>query len=197
MGADVHVVLGKINMQAIEDRRKAGSTCTEIALFKEMPVEAEDFQLMNVPDEYDLHRNYSLFAWLSNVRGEVKPIDPEGIRQTQTTEFLRWLDSKLIAKQREKGVSSQGRPGYYDELEDNLDFGDHSRIIHTINYLRSFNYDQVAEITEYDHDDDHNLIYVRPIGGETYRWHFGEQYFKLLDFCHREGWHFILFGFDS
>ena len=197
MGADVHVVLGKINMQAIEDRRNAGSsTCTEIALFRGMSVDAEDFQLMDVPDEFDLNRNYSLFAWLANVRGDVKPIDPEGIRQAQTAEFIQWLDSKLIAKQKSTGVSIQGRAGYYDYLEDNLDIGDHSRIIHTVNYLRSFNYDQIAEVAD-EMDENYVLQYIRPLDGETYRWHFGAQYFKLLDFCHREGWHFILFGFDS
>jgi len=196
MGADVHIVLGKINMQAIEDRRKAGSSCTEIALFRDMPVAAEDFMLMNVPDEYDIGRNYSLFAWLANVRGSLKPIDPEGIRQTQTSEFLRWLDKKRIEKQRENGVSSQGRVGYYDELEDSLDLGDHSRIIHTVNYLRSFNYDQIAEVDD-GYDDDFNPRYARPIDGETYRAYFPACYFKLLDFCVKENWHFILFGFDS
>lgn len=196
MGADVHIVLGKINLQAIEDRRKAGSSCTEIALFRDMPVAAEDFMLMNVPDEYDIGRNYSLFAWLANVRGSLKPIDPEGIRQTQTSEFLRWLDKKRIEKQREEGVSSQGRVGYYDELEDSLDLGDHSRIIHTVNYLRSFNYDQIAEVDD-GYDDDGNLHYARPLDGETYRTYFPSCYFKLLDFCAKENWHFILFGFDS
>lgn len=196
MGADVHVVLGKINMQAIENRRKAGSTCTEVALFRGMNVDAEDFQMMDVPDDYDLNRNYALFSWLANVRGDLKPIDPDGVRSAQTNEFLRWLDSKLIAKQKANGVSLQGRAGYYDELEDNLDLGDHSRIIHTVNYLRRFDYDQIAEVDD-EVDDAFKMQYIRPIDGWTYRTYFGEQYFKLLDFCDREGWHFILFGFDS
>ncbi|MNQ39188.1 hypothetical protein D3C85_527920 [compost metagenome] len=200
MGADVHIVLGKINIQAIEDRRKAGtSTCTEIALFKDMQVSHEDFILVNVPPEWDLGRNYALFAWLANVRGSVRPIENEGVRKEQTWEFLKWLDNKRIADQRAAGVSSQGRAGYYDELEDSLDLGDHSRIIHSVNYLKSFDYDRVAEVDDDENPEStwDNPIWMKPIGGETYRELFGEQYFGLINHCVTEGYHFILFGFDS
>lgn len=71
MGADVHIVLGRINLEAVQERKRIGtvqSDSTALVLFEGLDVDADDFTLMNVPAEYDLNRNYALFGWLSNVR---------------------------------------------------------------------------------------------------------------------------------
>lgn len=205
MGADVHVVLGRINIKAIADRRDVpASNCTALALFGEGNFQGDDFTLMDVPDEYDLWRNYALFAWLSGVRGDLKPIDPEGKRQDLTNQFLEWLDQKWIEAEMAGARDAQYSYGFAcgrDSVNDTYDTGDHSRIIHTVPFLRNFNYDQVAEVRDHQHPDDtwDNPIYIKPTEADamTYRDYFGDRYFTFLDFCVREQWHFVLFGFDS
>lgn len=204
MGADVHVVLGRINFKAIADRRDTpASESTTIALFGQANIQSEDFSLMDVPDEYDLYRNYALFSWLAGVRGDLRPLDLGGTRKELTDQFLNWLDRKW--SEAEKAGDYEPSYGFgrwcgHDGIHDRYDTGEHSRIIHTVNTLRNFNYDQVAEVRNYDSPEDSwdNPVYVKPLqGGETYREHFGDQYFKFLDFCVQDNWHFVLFGFDN
>lgn len=204
MGADVHVVLGRINLAAIADRRDVpASDCTAVALFGQGNFLGEDFTLMNVPDEYDLHRNYALFSWLSGVRGDLKPIDPERKRQKLTNSFIRWLDQKWIEAETKGDRDAQYSYGFAcgrDGVNDVYDTGDHSRIIHTVPFLRNFDYDQIAEVRDYKNPEDgwDNPIYIKPLNdAKTYREYFGERYFTFLDYCVREKWHFVLFGFDS
>lgn len=205
MSADVYIVLGRINLKAVQERKRIGtvqSDTTALVLFEGLNVDADDFTLMNVPAEYDLNRNYSLFGWLSNVRGTTRPlVEKDDTIKTQTMEFIRWLDQKWIEKARKANPDKTGIAFYHfhEELEDKYDIGDHSRIIHTLNTLLAFDYDQVVEVTNYeaaDFDWD-NPVYIRDESGETYRERFGKPYFDLLDFCKREHWHFIIFGFDN
>lgn len=203
MGADVHIVLGRINFGAVRLRQHSAEPSANkgLALFGEAPFEPDDFTLEDVPSAQDLNRNYDLFAWLANVRGSTRPlIEDDSAHKAQTMAFIKWLDAKRLEQHRAASGAS-GIASYYsfDEIEDKHDIGDHSRIIHVVNTLTRFDYDQVMEERNYDSPDDDwdSPVYMRCADGQTYRECFGEKYFQLLDYCTREQWHFILFGFDN
>jgi len=200
MGCDVHIVLGRINLEAVQKRIAAPVTTTSestaIALFGK-GVEAEDFELDDVPEEYELNRNYALFSWLGVVgRGKLRPYYQGDDRQEKTRAFLDWLDTKLL----ESSAAEDNAVGFSwgqseSSILDKYDLGDHSRIIFTVNTLANFNYDDVVELD--DGTNRNNPIYYRDPEGETYRKFFGEAYFKFLEFSQRESWHFVIFGFDN
>jgi hypothetical protein len=196
MGTDVHIVLGRINMQAIANRPTQVSNSTALALFNQANIEAEDFIFGEVPDEYDLYRNYQLFGWLGTHRGDLRPYYEGHQRQDKTVEFLNWVNRKLLENSQKEHRD--------EELFDKYYFGDHSFIIFGVKPLLEFNYDEVVERINYDVEDDPSFDWVNPVytyyrdpEGVTYRAAFGEQYFKFIEYCEREGWHFIVFGFDS
>ncbi len=112
-------------------------------------------------------------------------------RIERTSEFIKWLDQKLLE------AEPRSRFNFTEELEYKYDMGEHSRIIHIVNNLVQFDYDQVAEICDKEDRRNPDVRYYRPENGATYREMFGEGFFELLKYCQDEGWHFILFGFDS
>lgn len=199
MGADIHIVLGRINLQAIAARPATESNSTALVLFGQGNIEAEDFSFEEVPEEYDLDRNYQLFSWLAEVRGDLRPYYEGRERKEKSYEFLQWLDRKLAERKR-KDNSSVGLCTRYstEGLFDQYYFGDHSFIVYGVKPLQEFNYDEVVQLRNHDNEDDlENPTYYRDPEERTYREMFGEPYFKFLEYCGMAGWHFIIFGFDS
>lgn len=192
MGADIHIVVGRINLAAIENRPilPKESQSTALALFNpQRDIRGEDFDLWDLDEEFEVDRHYGLFSFLANVRGNVKPLLPVEERREKTSKFLHWLEQQQNVKQ----------VGWYSDAPFmyQYDFGDHSRIIHLVRDLLEFDYDQVVLMEDPKSDFD-NPIYFRHEEGMTYREMFaGAGWFKFLDYCKSEECHFAIFGFDS
>ncbi len=197
MGCDIHVVLGRINLKAIEARRDSPeSASTELVLFgPNVKAIQDDFDLEDVPEEVDLDRIYSLFSWLSNVRGSVKPyMAPERLEQVQegTKQFLDWMGRKKIGERH--GLSS-----YHETMYDRYDLGEHNVTVHLVSQLMAFDYDQIAEVEDRTEGRAWSAPtkYIRPLDGLTYREYLGESFFRLLVYCEEHGHQFIICGFDN
>lgn len=200
MGADIHLMLGRIKPRqlAITDQSDSAPTATDqaLSLLVGRELRRDDIELIEVPDEYELYRNYRLFSWLANVRGDLKPLQSNLIENKSRT----WEILKLLAKRPE--VESEVRTGFgcwesndYDDPEhlNGYWLGDHSHNLITLAEINAFDFDQ--NVSRMDADTN---TYVRDLNEKcTYRDEFGEQLFKLIDYCNANGWEFLLFGFDS
>lgn len=201
MGADVHVVMGRFNQQVLTDQRPNPGAGKGLALFGDKNIRIEDITFENVPDEFDLCRNYRLFSFLADVRGDVKPIRPLDELMAQTRAFIDWCQESYRTGSSLPESHPSTQFSFYcgeNRFDDVFDIGDHSRVVHTVNTLSNFDYDQIAEREDYEkRNQTGETVYYRDLGGLTYREIFGEQYFKFLEYARRENWHFVIFGFDS
>lgn len=199
MGADIHITVGRVNLPLIEEGKEE-TTGTALAVFNNKRVRFGDIELdSDIPREVYPYRNYSLFAFLANVRGLIKPIMELDQLMEATRAFVQWLNDEHYRIESEENRKAGGWFGYIDEYIGNYaqyDVGVHSRVFYPIAFLVAFNYDEVAlmESEESTYDEPR---YMRDPKGKTYRAYCGEQYFKFLDWCVANGWQFVIFGFDN
>jgi hypothetical protein len=200
MGADIHITVGRVNAKMLPAPadEEAG---TALALFDNRKIQFGDFEFTsNIPREADINRNYALFAFLANVRGDVKPLMELERLEEATDQFLRWLNDEHV-KQLDVPVGWWG--GHERDLIGDYaiyDVGDHSRVFYPVQVLLNFDYDQVA-LVEDDNDTGRDFskppLYFPNKDNETYREWFGETYFNFLNWCVRDNWQFAIFGFDN
>lgn len=190
VAADIHIVLGtmvpknKLSLDPPSDINSTNNLMSAQQSFDEMV-----FRLYDLDKEWEVPRCSSLFSWLANVRGNVKPYTDIKDLVEKTWSFLNYLD-RQVAEETACGFD-RGRSIFEDHW-----LGDHSRVLYMVSDLVAYDYDRVAEIDD-GISDAENPIYVATIGGETYRELFPVEYFNLLNHCVQEGYHFIIFGFDS
>lgn len=199
MGADIHITVGRVNRPLLEAEEPKMSEGTALAIFDNRRVRFGDIELSSyIPDEVDLYRNYSLFAFLANVRGSVKPIMELNRLKEATREFLKWLNDEHYRIESEEIRKAGGWFSIDEYIGDcaTHDVGEHSRVFYPIAILVGFNYDEVL-LLEDDQSDVDDPRYLRDPEGTTYRESFGEQYFKFLNWCQVENWQFVIFGFDN
>lgn len=199
MGADIHITVGRVNRPLLEEEKET-TTGTALTVFNNKRVQFGDIELdSDIPKEVDLYRNYSLFAFLANVRGSIKPIMELDALLEATDAFVKWLNDEHYRIESEEGKKSGGWYGSIGEYIGDYgryDVGEHSRVFYPIAFLVAFNYDEVA-LMESEESTYKEPRYMRDPEGETYRTYCGEQYFKFLDWCVASGWQFVIFGFDN
>jgi hypothetical protein len=199
VGADIHITVGRINKPMLTgpEEQAAG---TALALFNNKHFQFGDFEFdSDIPNEVDLYRNYSLFSFLSAVRGKLRPIIPLSDLRGATDKFIQWIN----AEHRKLEAPKDGSwPMYAEDLIGDCaryDVGEHSQVFYPIPVLVGFNYDQPVELESEDSDcrSSYRTYYRSNDPDDTYRAHVGDQFFKFLEWCVRENWQFVIFGFDS
>jgi hypothetical protein len=196
MGADIHTTVGRVNKRIAGPTEPAAAEGTALAVFNDKRFRFGDFEFTSeIPHEVDLNRSYSLFSFLAGVRGSLKPVVPKNVLTEATEQFLKWLN--------DEHVRQLGKPqGWYSHEGDFIgdyaqyDVGEHSRVFYPVPVLLNFDYDQVAEL-ENEGSDWRNPTYFRDPSGETYRQHIGDQLHTFLNWCVKENWQFVIFGFDN
>lgn len=172
MGTTIHIVLGDV----LGDK----NVLQNLNQIEQSKLTHESFTFSSVPDSIAVSQNYGLFSWLANVRGSVKPIDNVELNIKSTRQFFDWYDKDYNSEYDATGFYT------YERLLDRLNLGDHTRVMYTLDFLTSFDYD--AEVV-FDNDDHAER--------GTYRDIFPAWFFQLIDYCNKTGYSFILFGFDS
>jgi len=197
MGADIHIVLGRIKPRplAITDQSENKPTAAdqELSVIIGQEIRKGDIELMACPRDVRPGRNYQLFSWLACLRGNLKPLHPNiEDRHDHALRFAELLDFDSDGTLND---DKYGGPGY-------MDIGDHSYNIMAVQELVDFNYDQRPV---YVGDDGNDFIDLSD--PTTYRECFSMPGSKrgtqkgnlttLIDYCTANGWQFILFGFDN
>lgn len=196
MGADIHTTVGRLNVRMLTGPTEQVKG-TELALFNNRRLHLGDFEFTDdIPNDVDLNRSYSMFGFLAGVRGKVKPIMPQDALQEATSKFLSWVNGEHNKLESEKhSWYSGGRDLLIGDCA-TYDVGEHSRVFYPVQVLLGFDYDQVVELENEDSRWD-NPTYYRDPKGETYREYIGDQLHTFLDWCVRENWQFVIFGFDN
>lgn len=214
MGCDIHVALGKIKPLAIGYERK-GSAIKLAGLGDDL--DFSQFEFMDYDEEcgeYDwededrpskdreLGRNYNLFSWLAGLRGDFEPVIPrEKLDQLHelTIEFQKWADNEYRRLKQEQLKLEDGYYGQYEPTWSDLTItGDHSHVIYPLLFLKGFDYEQKPRVFRNKWmTEDHYHTLIQRYQDTTYREIFGDSYFNFLDWSLENGWHFVIFTFDS
>lgn len=199
MGADIHITVGRVARRIEGPTEVTDSSGTELALFNNQRIRFGDIELdSDVPREVEPHRNYALFSFLASVRGNLKPIMELAALRIATERFLDWLNEEH--RQLASSIVKKVSWGYDSELIgdcETYDVGEHSRVFYPVQLLTAFDYDQIAMVED-EQSAFNNPLYFEDTNGDTYRTYFEDtNYFEFLDWCVRNNWQFVIFGFDS
>lgn len=212
MGADIHVTLGYVKKDSLAlpkpQERLESQTSGNMLQIRGTYLSVGDITLHRMDDDYEPDRNYRLFAWLSNVRGSIRPFSGSSKENEEWQTKTRGL---FIALAEHEGLDTW-------DYRDRVSSGDHSFNFFTVAELVFFDYDQVYDMdprdlgtdefpllaAEYENVEYDVDVWIANPWQQTFKdifhWEHREKignWFCFLEYLKTHNVDFIIVGFDN